>query len=57
MQGDNDHYTETSLAKEYFDSLKAPDKRWFLFENATHSIHFEFLEKYREIYINEILTK
>jgi pimeloyl-ACP methyl ester carboxylesterase len=55
MQGDNDHFTETSLAKAYFDSLKAPMKKWFLFENATHGIQFEYPEKYRSIYINEVL--
>ena len=32
MHGDNDHFTETSLAKAYFDSLEAPIKKWFLFE-------------------------
>ncbi|MGB4845688.1 MAG: alpha/beta hydrolase [Ferruginibacter sp.] len=57
MHGDNDHFTETSLAREYFDSLKAPVKKWFLFEDATHSVQFEQPEKYRSIYINEILKK
>lgn len=57
MQGDNDHFTETFLAKAYFDSLNAPVKKWFLFENATHAVQFEYPEKYRSIYINEILEK
>ena len=57
MHGDNDHYTETSLAKTYFDSLEAPIKKWFLFENATHAVQFEYPEKYRSIYIDEILNK
>lgn len=55
IQGDNDHNTETSLAKAYFDSIKAPSKRWFLFKNATHGVQFEYPETYRSIYINEIL--
>jgi len=55
MHGDNDHYTETSLAKTYFDSLEAPTKKWFIFENATHPVQFEYPEKYRSIYIDEIL--
>ena len=55
IHGDNDHYTETSLAKEYFDSLKAPEKKWFLIENATHAVTVEYPEKYRSIYVNEIL--
>lgn len=57
IQGDNDHYTETALAKEYFDSLKAPEKKWFLIENATHAVQMEYPEKYRAIYINEIMEK
>ncbi|WP_338357396.1 alpha/beta hydrolase [Yeosuana marina] len=57
IQGENDHYTETSLAKEYFDSIKAPEKKWFLFKDAWHAANFDFPEKYRSIYINEILKK
>ncbi|MGB1308378.1 MAG: alpha/beta fold hydrolase [Oceanihabitans sp.] len=34
MHGDNDHFTETSLAKKYYDSLQAPEKKWFLFKNS-----------------------
>lgn len=55
MQGDNDHSTETALAKAYFDTLKAPIKKWYLFENATHAVQMEYPEKYRSIYINDIL--
>ena len=57
IQGDEDYFTETSLAKAYFDSLKAPTKKWFLIENATHNIQMEHPKKYRSIYINEILKK
>lgn len=57
LQGDNDHFTETSVAKMYYDSLIAPAKRWFLFENGTHGVQVEYPEKYRSIYIHEILKK
>ena len=57
LQGDNDHFTETSVAKMYFDSIIAPSKKWFLFENGTHGVQVEYPEKYRSIYINEILGK
>lgn len=57
LQGDNDHFTETSVAKAYFDSLIVPSKKWFLFENGTHGVQVEYPEKYRSIYINEILGK
>lgn len=55
LQGDNDHFTETSVAKTYFDSIIAPSKKWFLFENGTHGVQIENPEKYRSIYINEVL--
>lgn len=55
MQGDNNHFTENSLAKVYFDSLQAPTKKWFVFESATHAVPFEHPQKYRSIYISEIL--
>ncbi|MGO4919074.1 alpha/beta fold hydrolase [Maribacter spongiicola] len=57
FQGDNDHFTETSVAKAYFDSIVAPSKKWFLFENGTHGVQLEYPEKYRSLYINEILKK
>lgn len=57
LQGDNDHFTETPVAKAYFDSIVAPSKKWFLFENGTHGVQIEYPEKYRSIYINEILKK
>ncbi|MBT9189122.1 alpha/beta fold hydrolase [Zobellia russellii] len=57
LQGDNDHFTETPVAKMYFDSIIAPSKKWFLFENGTHGVQIEYPEKYRSIYINEILGK
>lgn len=55
MQGELDHYTETSLAREYFDTLQAPLKRWYLFEDVGHAAHWENPEKYREIVVHDIL--
>lgn len=55
FQGENDHFTETSLAREYFDSLKAPEKKLFLFEDAGHFVSAEDPEKYRFLVDNEIL--
>jgi pimeloyl-ACP methyl ester carboxylesterase len=57
VQGENDHHTETSLAKEYFDSIQAPFKKWYLFEGAGHGANIEQPEKYRSIYLNEILKR
>ena len=55
VQGENDHYTETSLAKAYFDSIQAPEKFWYLFEDAGHGANYEQPEKYRSIIINDVL--
>jgi pimeloyl-ACP methyl ester carboxylesterase len=57
VQGENDHHTETSLAKEYFDSIQAPLKKWYLFEDAGHGANFEQPERYRSIIINDVLKE
>lgn len=56
MQGTNDYQTAYSVAKEYFDSLKAPVKQFFPFENSAHSPIFEEPEKFEEI-LKEILIE
>ncbi|MDX1640747.1 MAG: alpha/beta hydrolase, partial [Balneolaceae bacterium] len=55
IQGEKDHWTETSVAKAYFDSLKAPIKEFHLFEETGHFASAENPEKYRSIVINSIL--
>lgn len=57
MQGERDHYTETSVARVYFDTLQAPLKKWYLFEDAGHGAHWESPEKYRDIILRDILEK
>ncbi len=56
FQGAEDHFTDTSLAKEYFDSIKAPTKEFYLFEGNGHMASSENPKKYREI-IKQILEK
>lgn len=55
MHGEYDHFAEFRLSKIYFDSLKSPDKKFFPFPNTGHSIHYDQPQKYREIYLKEIL--
>ena len=55
MHGEEDHTTEYSLSKMYFDSIVAPHKRFFPFKDTGHSIHYDRPEQYREIYLDEIL--
>lgn len=56
LQGDSDHFTETSLATKYFDSIKSPYKKMKLFENTGHVVFYERPQEYREFYLNEVLN-
>jgi pimeloyl-ACP methyl ester carboxylesterase len=56
IQGRSDYETSYNVAKEYFDSLKAPLKRFYTFENSAHSPIFEEPEKF-ELILKEILLQ
>ena len=56
LQGTSDYETTYSISKEYFDSLQAPVKKFYSFENSAHSPIFEESEKFNTI-LNEILTE
>lgn len=56
MHGEEDHFTEFSLSKMYFDSLVAPQKKFFPFKDTGHPIHYDQPDQYREIYLKEILN-
>ena len=56
LQGIYDHQTSYSVAKEYYDSLQAPLKRFYTFGNSAHSPIFEEPEKFRTI-LKEILIE
>jgi pimeloyl-ACP methyl ester carboxylesterase len=56
MQGTSDYETSFAIAKEYFDSLKAPVKRFYPFENSAHSPIFEEPAKFNNI-LKEILSE
>jgi pimeloyl-ACP methyl ester carboxylesterase len=56
MQGIYDYQTTYSIAKEYFDNLHAPLKKFFSFENSAHSPIFEEPEKFENI-LKEILLE
>ena len=54
LQGTSDYETSYIIAKEYFDSLQAPLKKFYSFENSAHSPIFEEPEKF-ELVLKEIL--
>ena len=57
LQGEYDYMTTTKVAKEYFDLIKAPIKRFYLFDNSAHCPIFEEPQKFLNILTNEILPE
>jgi pimeloyl-ACP methyl ester carboxylesterase len=45
------------LAEEYFNTLQAPHKQLYIFENSGHGMIWEEAEKYHDIMINTILPE
>ncbi len=56
LQGTSDYETTYIISKSYFDSLKAPLKKFYTFENSAHSPIFEEPDKFNSI-LNEILAE
>ncbi len=56
LQGTHDYETTYKVAKEYFDSLNAPVKKFYPFDNSAHSPIFEEPEKFQKI-LKEILLE
>jgi pimeloyl-ACP methyl ester carboxylesterase len=56
LQGTSDYETTYTISKAYFDSLQAPLKKFYTFENSAHSPIFEESEKFNSI-LNEILSE
>ena len=57
LQGKYDKHTCTSVAKSYFDSLKAQVKKYFEFENSSHDPHIDEFERYKDIMVGEVLKR
>jgi pimeloyl-ACP methyl ester carboxylesterase len=52
--GKNDIQTSTAITTEYFQTLKAPKKKLFLFENSGHQIHKDEPEKFQKTIIQTL---
>jgi pimeloyl-ACP methyl ester carboxylesterase len=46
IQGRDDLFTPTDLARQYFDEVKAPKKRWIVIEGAGHFALFTHQEQF-----------
>jgi len=55
--GEKDLQTNFNIAKDYFETLKAPKKNIFLFKDAGHSVLTQKAEQVQKIIIEEILKK
>jgi pimeloyl-ACP methyl ester carboxylesterase len=49
FQGIHDYQTPYSVAKDFYDQLKAPQKEFFTFENSAHSPIMEEADKFNSI--------
>jgi pimeloyl-ACP methyl ester carboxylesterase len=56
LHGIYDYTVSYTLAKQYFESLQAPVKGFYTFENSAHSPIFEEPEKLKEIIQQDVLT-
>ena len=56
FEGIYDYTCSYTLAKEYFDQLKAPTKGFYTFEQSAHSPLFEEPEKMRRILQEDVLV-
>jgi pimeloyl-ACP methyl ester carboxylesterase len=57
LQGKNDCLTNYAVAKEYFDSIKAPKKEFITFDKSAHFVPFEEPEKFNSFMINRVLKE
>jgi pimeloyl-ACP methyl ester carboxylesterase len=57
FQGVHDHQTDFGVAKDYFDHLQAPLKRFYAFEFSAHNPHLEEFYTFKHIIQTEVLGK
>ena len=57
FQGTHDHQTDFDVAKDYFDHLKAPLKRFYAFEHSAHSPHVEEYDSFEKIIRLDVLGR
>ena len=56
LHGRYDYQTTHLVAKEFYDQLKAPKKRFYTFENSAHSPIFDEPERFNDI-LREIINE
>jgi len=56
IQGDNDYITNYNSAKEYFDKVYAPDKKFYIMKNMGHATFLARTDEFSN-YIHEIAAR
>ena len=57
FQGKYDLSTVTSVSKEYFDTIEAPQKQYYCFDRSAHWPHINEFEKYKSIIKTIVIHK
>jgi pimeloyl-ACP methyl ester carboxylesterase len=57
FQGIHDRQTDFEVAKDYFDQLKAPLKKFYAFEHSAHAPHQEEYAAFEKIIRTDVLGK
>ncbi|MRG44090.1 alpha/beta fold hydrolase [Chitinophaga sp. SYP-B3965] len=55
MQGRHDQQTNFDVAKDYFDHLQAPLKKFYAFEHSAHLPHLEEFDTFRKILREDVI--
>ena len=54
LAGEHELAARTRPAREWFDALRAPVKRWYAFEDSGHSVAFEQADALRRILLEQV---
>ena len=54
IQGENDWQTPYPLAKDFFEEISAPDKKFFSIPNAGHFTILDSKEEFTRVLLEEI---
>lgn len=57
FQGTNDYQTPYVLARQYFEKVKAPHKRFFSFSNTAHSPLYEHPKTFHRLLLSNVLPQ
>lgn len=57
LEGRHDQQVNVDCARQYFEALEAPRKKWVYFDYSAHSPMYEEPDRFVEIMVNEVLPE